>query len=336
MLETLGIFSIPGGAGSSPGCATSPLLLLCGSGASRGCCCAGKGFPGITTFPLHPFPPLSVALLRKPFSCLGPGWQRGLVAALGHRLLSLSVFGVAPRTGSQVKVFFSPQNLGILRIKRLFQNPGKSPPRAAEGARVPGRDVWAAPSGTWEGLNPPRRSQSLTWSSPCWGRGKQSGFGGGRCVWCPLSPGLWQIIHPPFPLSWELWRLKAFSFWKQNHSSWKMPPGGPPSPSCLGTGKERWLCSVPRSISHSQGAASPFSRFCHRSSPQPVLCPQLEKVSPRAELPLIHPQLGLWIFPDDPRLKSPGTPGKGALEKAGKTGSGRQGSKEWRFGWKGP
>lgn len=42
----------------SAGSATFPLLLLCGCGAGRGCCCAGKGFPGVTTFPLIPSPSL--------------------------------------------------------------------------------------------------------------------------------------------------------------------------------------------------------------------------------------------------------------------------------------
>lgn len=83
VLETPRDLFHPGGAGIAlSGLCPIPLLLLCAPAAGRGCCCAGKGFPGIATFPLHPFPPLSVALLGKPFSCHGTGWQRGLGAAL--------------------------------------------------------------------------------------------------------------------------------------------------------------------------------------------------------------------------------------------------------------
>lgn len=130
MLETPGIFSIPGGVGSSPGSATSPLLLLCGSGAGRGCCCAGKGFPGITAFPLHPFPPLSVALLRKPFSCHGTGWQRGLVASPP---LPEGVWG-----GSQNRIpgkgaLFTPK-FGVLEDKMAVPESWEEPPEGCGGS----------------------------------------------------------------------------------------------------------------------------------------------------------------------------------------------------------
>ncbi|NXL97147.1 KSR2 Kinase, partial [Tyrannus savana] len=48
---------------------TFPLLLLCGSGAGRGCCCAGKGFPGANTLALHLFPPLLMSMFRNSFCC---------------------------------------------------------------------------------------------------------------------------------------------------------------------------------------------------------------------------------------------------------------------------
>ncbi|NWR53398.1 KSR2 Kinase, partial [Regulus satrapa] len=65
--------------------------------------------------------------------------------------------------------------------------------------------------------------------------------------------------HPPFPLSWEvLVSTEAFGFWKQSHSSWKMPPGRPPCSSCLGTGKRCLLCSAPRSTPVSPGNIPAF------------------------------------------------------------------------------
>lgn len=38
---------------------------------------------------------------------------------------------------------------------------------------------------------------------------------------------------------------------------------------------------------HSQGTATPFSCCCCHSSPQSMLCPQLEKLSLKAELPQV-------------------------------------------------
>lgn len=44
---------------------------------------------------------------------------------------------LTPKTGSQDKLLFLSPSLGFLRIKRLCQNPGKSPLRAVEGAGMP-------------------------------------------------------------------------------------------------------------------------------------------------------------------------------------------------------
>jgi len=135
-----GIFAIPAGVcrrlfGPWPCHGCFPLLLLCGSGAGRGCCCAGKGLPSTHTLPLHRLRALWVAAA----SAWGDGGTRshlGASSPLPEDAPGWSTAGPCspPKTVARRQTALLVLKSGIPGGKKKSQKSGQSPLRDVVGA----------------------------------------------------------------------------------------------------------------------------------------------------------------------------------------------------------
>lgn len=114
----------------SPGSATSP-LLLCAPVPAEAAAAQGKDSPASLhslSIPFHPFwwpcsENLSPAVA---WVAEGSGGHFGTSPPFPGGVLAWSRSVLAPKTGSQDKLLFLSQNLGLLRVKRPCQSPGKN------------------------------------------------------------------------------------------------------------------------------------------------------------------------------------------------------------------